>query len=411
MIEKSIIGAMISDPECIDEVLTLVTPMMFTEGKSVLQAIVQLHTEGKPINAVTVADIAEKSAYIAECTSLAPAPSAVAYHATQLREKWLIGRQEFVMYRLTDAARDGIGSDGYAKIYTDAIEEIEGNAGDLYHTSRRAVLETVELIQKLKQNKDEYLGIPSGITALDRKTDGFQNGDFIIVGARPSQGKTALGLKIIHHCAVDLNIPAAIISLEMSRTSLIQRMGSMGSKVPLAQVRRPSLLGAKEDIDLARELQRIADAPMYIYDTPNDDLYSLISVARRLRRVEGIRILVIDYLSLINIRGPEPRHEKVAMASRTIKSLARDLNIPIVVLSQLTRETDGHEPRLNSIRESGAVEQDADVVLFIHESEEELFTKRLKLAKARNGPTGTIEIGWNPSCTLFADLERSETYV
>jgi len=170
-------------------------------------------------------------------------------------------------------------------------------------------------------------------------------------------------------------------------------------------------LGATEDIDLARELQRIADAPMYIYDTPNDDLYSLISVARRLRRVEGIRILVIDYLSLINIRGPEPRHEKVAMASRTLKSLARDLGIPIVVLSQLTRETDGHEPRLNSIRESGAVEQDADVVLFIHESEEELYTKRLKIGKARNGPTGTLEVAWNPTCTLFADLERSETYV
>jgi len=410
MIERSIIGAMISDPECIDEVLAIVSPKMFSEGKPVLQAIVQLHTDGNPIDAVTVSDIAEKHAYIAECTSLAPGSSAVAYHAAQLRERWLIGRQEMVRYRITDAEKDGAGSEAFAKIYTEALEEIEGNAGDLYHSARGAVYETVELIQKLKKNKEDLLGIPSGITDLDRKTDGFQDEDFIIVGARPSQGKTALGLKIVHHCAVDLNIPAAIISLEMSRTSLIQRMASMGSHIPLSQIRRPSMLGGDDDIKVAHELERIAESPMYLYDTPNDDLYSLISVARRLRRVEGIRVLVVDYLSLINVRGPDPRHEKVAHASRTLKSLARDLKIPIIVLSQLTRDVDGHEPRLNSIRESGAVEQDADVVIFIHGEDSE-YSKKLKVAKQRNGPTGTIDVSWNASCTLFSDLAREESYV
>ena len=410
MIEKSIIGAMISDPECIDEVLSIVTPVMFAEGKTVLQAIVKLHSDGDPINAVTVADLTDKSAYIAECTSLAPGSSAVSYHASQLRERWLIGRQEFVKYRITDAENDGAGSEAFAKIYTEALDEIEGNAGDLYHTARVAVFETVDLIQRLKANKGELLGVPSGIGDLDRMTDGFQAEDFIVIGARPSQGKTALGLKIVHHCAVDLQIPAAIISLEMSRTSLIQRMASMGSHIPLSMIRRPGMLGGDDDIKVSRELERISNAPMYIYDTPNDDLYSIISVARRLRRVEGIRVLVVDYLSLINVRGPDPRHEKVAHASRTLKSLARDLKIPIIVLSQLTRDVDGHEPRLNSIRESGAVEQDADVVIFIHESNED-HSRKLKVAKQRNGPTGTIAVSWNGSCTLFSDLARDEEYV
>ena len=411
MIEQAVLGAMISEPHCIDDVLSKVQPEMFShKARGVFTLIQENHIKGVPVDLVTLADSLKEpgiSAYLAECTSIAPGSATVNHHCELLRDRWVLEEERHSIGRLQDATRENAKPDEFVKIHTEAIERIESNSGREYKTAKEATLETLVLMEALRDKKGEYLGIPCGITELDEITNGFQDEELIIVGARPSAGKTALGLRVVANAAKD-GIPVGFLSLEMSQTSLIQRLASMESGIPLSEIRRPYKLLKAEERDVCQALESIGGWPLFIDDAPNNDLFSVLGTARRLRRIEGVRLLVVDYLSLIAVSGGEPRHEKVAFISSSLKALARDLKIPIIALSQLTRDAQGHRPHLANIRESGAIEQDADVVIFIHVDEENPFTRELIVAKQRNGPIGHVDVEWRGNTVSFVSGQKTE---
>ena len=244
-------------------------------------------------------------------------------------------------------------------------------------------------------------------------TAGFQPAEMIILGARPSIGKTAMALSMLQHIVIDKRIPAAFFSLEMSDVQLMQRLVAQVSRIR-ADTLRTGFLGSDDFAKLQTAASTIYEAPLYIVDTPNMKLLDLRSVARRLRSKEKIEIIFIDYITLIGSENTAiPRHEQVAEISRSLKSLARELNIPIVVLSQVARSTEGKAPTLAELRESGSIEQDADVVMFLHreraaEDKNATIETELIVAKQRNGPTGIVKVMFVPYFTKFENISRQK---
>ena len=268
----------------------------------------------------------------------------------------------------------------------------------------------IENIEKVYKNKKELVGIPSGLTSLDTMTYGFQNSEMIIIGARPSMGKTALALSMIQHIAIEKKIPTAFFSLEMSNVQVMQRLLSQESRLSGEKIRTGAL-----KLEHFQRLQdaagRIYVSPLWIDDTPNMKLLELRSTARRLRAQNKVEIIFIDYIGLIQNENTNiPRHEQIGEVSRSLKSLARELKIPIVVLSQVGRQSEGNKPTLADLRDSGSIEQDADVIMFLHrervetsgkEEKPQTIPTELLLSKQRNGPTGTAKIVFVPRYTKF----------
>jgi replicative DNA helicase len=286
------------------------------------------------------------------------------------------------------------------------IFELSDNRQTFSYQSVKALLHNaIQIIENQFKTKKEYTGIPSGYDGLDKLTSGFQPSEFIIIGARPSIGKTALALSMAANITIRKKLPAAFFTLEMPAMALVQRLISMETKIGAELLRTgfiktsdfPAILAAAGDIN---------EAPLFIMDMPNMKLLDLRAQARRIRSRENVGIIFIDYLGLISSENSHmPRYEQMSEISRSLKSLARELNIPIVVLCQLTREAEREKPTLSSIRDSGSIEQDADVVMFLHREREsdkksgeqppqtgEGSKTSLILAKQRNGPVGTVEL-------------------
>ena len=249
-------------------------------------------------------------------------------------------------------------------------------------------------------------------------TSGFQDSELIIIGARPSMGKTAMALSMIQNIAIKEKIPAALFSLEMSDKQIMQRLLAAQGRIPSQKI-RTGLLTMQELQRMQDAAGVIYDAPLYIVDTPNMKLLDLRALARRMKIQCGIKIIFIDYITLIKSENTlVPRHEQIAEISRSLKSLARELNIPVVALSQVRRDAEGQEPTLADLRESGSIEQDADVVMFIHRERQKNQNQenapkeimgiptKLIVAKQRNGPIGDVEVVFLPSFTRFENLER-----
>ncbi|MDR1374757.1 MAG: DnaB-like helicase C-terminal domain-containing protein, partial [Treponema sp.] len=276
----------------------------------------------------------------------------------------------------------------------------------------------IESIEKFYNSIERYTGIPSGFDALDALTSGFQASEFIIIGARPSVGKTALALSMAANMSIHNKKSIGFFSLEMSGLSLIKRMISSESGVAAEKI-RTKLLKPSDFQSITDAAGRIYDAPFYIVDMPGMTLMDLRTQARRLRSQEKVEIIFIDYLGLIVSENSRlPRYEQFAEISRSLKSLARELAIPLVALSQLRRDAEGKQPTLADIRESGSIEQDADVILFLHRDREsdkkagganqgnDIKTE-LIVAKQRNGPVGIVDIAFVPSFAKFANLSKS----
>jgi replicative DNA helicase len=264
--------------------------------------------------------------------------------------------------------------------------------------------------------KKDYTGVVCGFTGIDYFTDGFQKSEMIVIGARPSIGKTALALNMAANIAVKQKIPTAFFSLEMAGTLVTLRILAAGGEVDTKSLRR---LGESDKTSnfqkLIMEASRVYDAPLYIEATPNMALLDLRTEARRIKETYHIEIMFIDYLGLIASDNMyAPRYEQVAEISRSLKSLARELNIPIVVLSQVARDSEGKPPSLANLRDSGAVEQDADVVILMHrqrkpeDADAEFIETDIEIAKNRNGPTGKIQLAYYPRWTKFENLDTRD---
>jgi replicative DNA helicase len=282
-----------------------------------------------------------------------------------------------------------------------------------FKDAREIVSKTIETIEKLYHNKDSYTGIPTGFSDLDDMTSGFQNSELIILGARPSVGKTSLALSMAANMSIRYKIPVGFFTLEMSDMALMQRLIASEARIESDKL-RTGMLKPSDFHNLTEAAGRIYEAPFYIDDSPNLKLLDLRAQARRMKSQHDVRIVFVDYITLVGAENQDlQRHEQIAEISRSLKSLARELEIPVVALSQVRRETEGKRPSLADIRESGSIEQDADVVLFLHR---ERGTERdaessgsgpsnieteLVVAKQRNGPVGVVRIAFLPHFTKF----------
>ncbi|MGW8271972.1 MAG: replicative DNA helicase, partial [Thermodesulfovibrionales bacterium] len=278
--------------------------------------------------------------------------------------------------------------------------------------------DTFRTIEELYERKFAITGVPSGFKDLDELTTGFQPGDLIIIGGRPSMGKTAFGLNIAQHVALNAKMPVAIFSLEMSKKQLAIRMLCSEARVDSNKVRKGFI--AKEDwAGLTSAAGRLGEAPIFIDDSSNTSVLEMRAKARRLKKEHGLGLVLIDYLQLMRGRGGfERREQEISDISRSLKALAKELEVPVIALSQLNRGVELRKPpipNLADLRESGAIEQDADVIIFIYRDE---FYNRERsdrkgvadifIAKQRNGPTGLVELAFLASCTKFSD--KSDRY-
>jgi replicative DNA helicase len=426
--EQAALGAILLDNEVIDVALEQIKPEDFysNANRKVFQAVLNLYNQGKQ-NADIITVIAELrqmgeleavggSAYVASLTNVVPSSANIAYYAKLVADcsmrRSLLRISAEINTRSFDESVEArmILEESQQWIY-----ELGDNRRTVSFKSARDLMPgTIDRIEKLYRSKEPYTGIPSGFDDLDTMTSGFQNSELVIVGARPSMGKTALALTMASHITLGKKIPAAFFSLEMSDMALCLRLISSEARIESEKI-RSGLLTPRDFGNLMEAAGRIYEAPLYIVDTPGMKLLDLRSQARRLRSQHGVKIIFIDYLTLIGSDNRDvPRHEQIAEISRSLKGLARELDMPVVALSQLRRDAEGKQPNLADIRESGSIEQDADVVIFLHR-ERETDVKagkegdgktELIIAKQRNGPVGKIDIVFIPKYARFETLAK-----
>ncbi len=355
--------------------------------------------------------------YIANLTSMTPSSANVEYYARIIQEMSTRRSLMKMSALVSSLACDDTKETGpiLDEVQSKIFEITQNRKTASYHSIQDLIPDFVTKIEELTNHPDAFTGIPSGLTDLDGMTSGFQNSEFIVIGARPSVGKTALALTIACHTSIDLKVPTAFFSLEMSEHALMNRIISAEAQVPGEKLRTGRLRTA-DYTDLMNAAGRIYEAPLYIVDMPNMKLLDLRTMARRLVLEKSVKIIFIDYITLVTHENADlPRWEQIAAISRSLKALARELDVPIVALSQLKREAEGKQPNLADVRESGSIEQDADLILFLHRDREinksqnersEQIETELIVAKQRNGPIGKTSVWFKPAFAKFANMDR-----
>lgn len=428
--EQACLGALLLDPESINNVLRYLRPDSFYDSanQEVFEALLAMHEKGQKPDLITLSEELRSrgsleriggSAYIASLASFTPSAANIEYYAKIVQE--MATRRRLVHLSAETAAMaheetkdiDAVLDEIQAKIF-----EISQNRRTAdYHSAKEIVTETMLLIEKLSTDPSAFTGIPSGLTDLDAITNGLQKSEFIVIGARPSVGKTALALTMAAHASINLKIPVAFFSLEMSESAIMLRLIASEARIPADRIRTGRIKTTDYD-SLMEAASRIYEAPLYIVDLPNMKLLELRTMARRLVLERGVKIIFIDYLTLITHENADlPRWEQIAAISRSLKALARELDIPIVALSQLKREAEGKQPTLADLRESGSIEQDADLIIFLHrdreisktyESQSDQIETDIIVAKQRNGPTGKAPAWFKSSYAKFVNMERRD---
>jgi len=426
--EEATLGALLLDSEALPAVIRYLRPEDFYKNahKTIYKAILDLFNRGEAIDLITVTDALKTNkgldssggaAYISGLTSVVPTSANVEYYA-QIVQTCSIRRNlaRIASQIISQSHEESLDIRLIIEEAEKQIFEIaERQHTGYYYEAKEIVAKTIEAIEKLYHTKESYTGIPTGFSSLDNYTSGFQNSEFIVIGARPSVGKTALALTMASNMSIRYAKPVGFFTLEMSSMALMQRLLSSEARIDSIKL-RTGFLKESDLYKLTEAAGRIYDAPLYIDDTPNLKLLDLRAQARRMKTQHDIAILFIDYLTLITSENRDmPRHEQIAEISRSLKALARELNIPVVALSQVRRETEGKRPSLADLRESGSIEQDADVVLFLHwKKHEELNPEddtidtetELIIAKQRNGPVGTVKIAFISKYTKFEPLSE-----
>lgn len=428
--ERALLGALLLKPDGIHDVSDLVRGDSFYAEKHrlIYEAMRELTERSEPIDMLSLAErLQAKSllervggrAYIAELAGTAPTPGNLAHYADLVSRKHLMRSLIDVSYEITESAYDE--SKDTVEVLDSAEKSIFAIANA--STSHKFVAikdrlgATWDRIESMSKNQDVVRGTPTGFAALDNLLSGLHPSDLIILAARPSVGKTSFALDIARNTAIRHNTPVGIFSLEMSSEQIIDRMLSAESYVDSWAIRTGKI---KDEGDFGRirdALESLSKAPIYIDDKPGNNILSMRAVARRLKREQGIGLIIVDYLQLMaptTTKASDSMVQQVTEISRSLKALARELEVPVLALSQLSRavEQRGGKPRLSDLRDSGSIEQDADVVMFIHredrtnhESDRKNIAEIL-IEKHRNGPTGMVELYFDDKRTSFQSMDK-----
>ncbi|UCG28726.1 MAG: replicative DNA helicase [Bacteroidales bacterium] len=433
-LEEAVLGAIMLEKDAVISVLDILKPESFYKEahQKIYKAIVNLSSNQKPIDILTVTEElrARKELeeiggpfYITQLTSRVASAAHIEYHARIVAQKFIQRELIRVSSEIQNRAFDDtIDVDDLLDFSEQELFDIaEGNIKR--ETARVNILiqMAIEQIEEASKREDSLSGVPSGYTRLDRITSGWQKSDLIVVAARPAMGKTAFALSMARNIAVDHNKPVAIFSLEMASIQLVNRLIVSETELPSNRIRNGNL-DEEEWKQLDAKIKNLVEAPLYIDDTPAISIFELRAKCRRLKLQYHIELIIVDYLQLMSgpaeIRGN--REQEVSNISRSLKAIAKELNVPIIALSQLNRSVEmrsgSKRPQLSDLRESGAIEQDADMVIFIHRPEKYGITEdeagnslaglaEIIVAKHRNGPVGDIQLRFRDETAKFVEID------
>ena len=427
--EQSVIGAMLMDAEAIEVAMEMLREEDFYARQYgvLFTAIVEMHQKGMAVDPVTLQTrLREKnlppevygSSTILELIEQVPTSANIKTYAQIVSEKALLRKMIRANEEIAGACYtqnddlEVIMNQAEKKIFE--ISQRRDSTG--FVPIRQIVINAIEKIEYASHIKGNVTGLSTGFTDLDNRTAGFQPSDLILIAARPSMGKTALVLNIAQHMVLKENRCAVIFSLEMSKEQLTNRLFAMEAHVDAQKIRTGDL-NEQEWADLIESAGNIGESRLIIDDTPAISVQQMRSKCRKYKMEFGLEMVIVDYLQLMSGSGKsgESRQQEISDISRSLKALARELNVPVIALSQLSRAVESrpnHRPMLSDLRESGAIEQDADVVMFIYRDDyynpdsEKKGIAEIIIAKQRNGPIGTVELSWQPALTKFANLAR-----
>ncbi|MGA1192268.1 MAG: replicative DNA helicase [Bdellovibrionota bacterium] len=428
--EESVLGAVLLDNNSIDMVLEKITSDDFYQPRYqvLFECMRELHDKGQPIDIITLGqqlrsrnelDNVGGLEELSRLAAVVPSSAHIAYYAKMLKEMSI---RRKLIHESAEISREAFDLSENIESFLDMAEQrilgvSDFRAKPAFHRVGDIVQTSVKLIEDLYQRKEPITGTPAGFTKLDQLTAGFQPSDLIIIAARPSMGKTAFALSISQFVGVNAKKPVALFSLEMSKEQLVTRMLCGVGKVDSARVR----VGNLQEYDfpkLVEAASQIAEAPIFIDDTPAMTVTELRAKCRRLNRENPLGLILVDYLQLM--RSPaysSSREQEISDISRSLKALAKELNVPVLALSQLNRSLENRtdkRPIMSDLRESGAIEQDADLIMFIYRDEvyneetEDKGVAEIIVSKQRNGPTGIVRLAFLPEYTLFANLDERE---
>ena len=426
--EQSILGSIILDKEAIITVAETIQPIDFYKEahKIIYESMLKLNSNNEPIDLITLIEELRKEghldsiggiSYLTSLSTIVPTTSNVKYYANIVKEK-------SVMRQLIKASNEiiNLGYDASTDVQ-EILDKAEKNifdisqekSGDDIQPINVVLQDTFEMIEKLCTDKSEVTGITTGFADLNKKINGLQRTDLILLAARPAMGKTAFSLNLVQNAALKGDASVAVFSLEMSKEQLVQRMLSAQSNVELSKIKT----GNSGESDWPRIIDGMAvlsEANIFIDDTPGIKISEIRSKCRRLKIEKGLDLILIDYLQLMEGEGKnENRQQEIAKISRSLKILAKELDCPVVALSQLSRSPElrkDHRPILSDLRESGSIEQDADIVMFLyrdeyyHDDSEKKNIGEVIIAKNRHGETGNVELVWFGQVQKFADKIR-----
>lgn len=426
--EQSVLGAIIMNAEAVTVASEILKSKDFyrPDHQEIYSAILDLYTTSSPVDLVTIQNrLSEKGileqiggiSYLAELATIVPTSAHIKQYAQIVQDKAILRR--LIRSSQEIAAKSYEGDEKLIEIMGFAEKQIfdiiqNRHTEDFSHINE-IIVTAIDKIEQAHVTKGGITGVPTGFVDLDYKTAGMQPSDLILVAARPSMGKTAFSLNVIQTAAVKHKKKVAVFSLEMAKDQLVNRMLCAEAMVDAQKVRTGNLEAGDWD-RIARAIPHLTAADIYIDDTPGISVMEMRAKCRRLKLERGLDLIMIDYLQLMsgNAKG-DSRQQEISEISRSLKALAREMNAPVIALSQLSRACEAradHRPMLSDLRESGAIEQDADVVMFLYRDEyynpdtEKKNIGEIIIAKQRNGPTGTVELVWLGQFTKFANMER-----
>lgn len=428
--EKAVLGSIMLRPGAIHEVNDIIIPESFYASKHgvIYKIMLELSAKGEPIDILSLSHKLEEkglleqiggNSYLGELTSGVPASTNIKYYADIVNKKNIL--------RKIIEAGDHISELGFKEEIEDVFEVLDqaekkmmsingGTSSHAFHSMKDSLPEAWERLEKLHESKGELRGVPTGFHDLDQYLSGLQKSDLIILAARPSVGKTTLALDIARQASLKHETPTVIFSLEMSTQQLVDRMLAAESRVNAWNLRTGNLSTETEFSKIRDSLDRLSKAPIFIDDMAGNSITRMRSVCRRVKAEHGLGLIIVDYLQLMSTsKNYDNMVNQVTEISRSLKGLAKEFNVPVIALSQLSRavESRGGRPRLSDLRDSGSIEQDADVVMFIHREDkgkdesEKTNIAEILIEKHRNGPVGKVELYFDEKTTTFVSVDKT----
>ena len=426
--EQSVLGSVLLEPECFSRILEKikVDDFFLNQNKEIYSAMLDLFNQSKPIDIVslkeqlTVRGTREGAGgleYLKEIAMFVPTTANLNHYIEVMLEKSDLRNMISIAQELSQMGYSGTSEAGQLIDYAEQklLDISKKRTNHSYSRINEVIASTLERLNKLSKDKNKVTGIPTGFSDLDEMTSGLQNSDLILVAARPAMGKSSFAMNIAEYAALHKNVPVLVFNLEMSKEQIVSRMLCSDALVDSSKLRTGDL--DQNDWDkILRSVPTLSKAPVFIDDTPGISVSEIRAKSRNLKLKENIGLIVIDYLQLMQgAAGSESRQQEISNISRNLKIMAKELDVPVIALSQLSRapeQRQNHRPILSDLRESGAIEQDADIVMFLYrddyydEESEEKNVAECIIAKHRNGEVGTIKMCWLGQFTKFTDMEK-----